>query len=324
MYNTIKLEKGLYSITGKTFTQALAELDPDANYENTELKGLDAFERQLKRFDIKVKGANSDKVEKFFLSTESAVLFPEYVRRTIKQGMDEASIMGSVAAAVTYTDGIDFRGLTLTKAGSTDVVSEGSSVPVTNVRLSSSNKTLTKFARRISCSYESIRKQKLEAFGVILRNLGATISRDVNGLAMTEITRGLTAQTLIGNELTYADLAAFWASMGECNMTTMVCTPDVMAKILAMDEMKYCIGDYMAGGTVQTPYGVTLVKCPQLTSGIAVGIDQSCGVEMVLGSDIVVDFNQLLSNQCKEVSCSIMVGFSVLTTGAVKTLKTVK
>ena len=62
MYNNIKLEKGLYSITGKTFTQALAELDPDENYENTELKGLDAFERQLKRFDIKVKGANSDRV----------------------------------------------------------------------------------------------------------------------------------------------------------------------------------------------------------------------------------------------------------------------
>ena len=96
MYNNIKLEKGLYSITGKTFTQALAELDPDANYENTELKGLDAFERQLKRFDIKVKGANSDRVEKFFISTESAVLFPEYIRRTVKQGMDEASIMGKV------------------------------------------------------------------------------------------------------------------------------------------------------------------------------------------------------------------------------------
>ena len=110
MYNNIKLEKGLYSITGKTFTQALAELDPDANYENTELKGLDAFERQLKRFDIKVKGANSDRVEKFFISTESAVLFPEYIRRTVKQGMDEASIMGKVAAAVSYTDGVDFRG----------------------------------------------------------------------------------------------------------------------------------------------------------------------------------------------------------------------
>ncbi len=131
MYNNIKLEKGLYSITGKTFTQALAELDPDANYENTELKGLDAFERQLKRFDIKVKGANSDRVEKFFISTESAVLFPEYIRRTVKQGMDEASIMGKVAAAVSYTDGVDFRGLNVTKSGSTDVVAEGGNVPMT-------------------------------------------------------------------------------------------------------------------------------------------------------------------------------------------------
>ena len=33
MYNNIKLEKGLYSITGKTFTQALAELDPDARVQ---------------------------------------------------------------------------------------------------------------------------------------------------------------------------------------------------------------------------------------------------------------------------------------------------
>ena len=225
MYNNIKLEKGLYSITGKTFTQALTELDPDANYENTELKGLDAFERQLKRFDIKVKGANSDRVEKFFISTESAVLFPEYIRRTVKQGMDEASIMGKVAAAVSYTDGVDFRGLNVTKSGSTDVVPEGGNVPMTTVRLSTNSKTLTKFARRLNCSFESVRKQKLEAFGVVLRNLGATISRDVNSFAMTEITRGITAQTLIGSELTYADLAAFWASMGEFNMTTMICTP---------------------------------------------------------------------------------------------------
>ena len=324
MYNNIKLEKGLYSITGKTFTQSLAELDPDANYENTELKGLDAFERQLKRFDIKVKGANSDRVEKFFISTESAVLFPEYIRRTVKQGMDEASIMGKVAAAVSYTDGVDFRGLNVTKSGSTDVVAEGGNVPMTTVRLSTASKTLTKFARRLNCSFESVRKQKLEAFGVVLKNLGATISRDVNSFAMTEITRGITAQTLIGSELTYADLAAFWASMGEFNMTTMICTPDVMAKILAMDEMKYCIGDYMAGGTVQTPYGVTLVKCPQLTGGIAVGIDQSSAVEMVLGGDVIVDYDKLITNQCNEIVCSVLAGFSVLTSGAVRTLKTTK
>lgn len=86
MYDTIKLEKGLYSITGKNFTEALEAIDPDSSYKGTELEGLDAFERQLKRFDIRISGKNSDKVEKFFLSTESAVLFPEYVCRTINRG----------------------------------------------------------------------------------------------------------------------------------------------------------------------------------------------------------------------------------------------
>ena len=99
MYTDIRLEKGLYSITGKTFTQALAELDPDSAYENTELKGLDAFERQLKRFDIKVKGANSDRVEKFFLSTEAAVLFPAFVRRAIQAGLNQASLTSQLTAA---------------------------------------------------------------------------------------------------------------------------------------------------------------------------------------------------------------------------------
>ena len=51
-FDNIKLEKGLYT-TGKSFTQALEEIDPSENYRGTSLEGLDAYERQLKRFDIK-------------------------------------------------------------------------------------------------------------------------------------------------------------------------------------------------------------------------------------------------------------------------------
>lgn len=322
MYTDIKLEKGLYSITGKTFTQALAELDPDSAYENTELKGLDAFERQLKRFDIKVKGANSDRVEKFFLSTQSAVLFPEYVRRAIKAGLNSVSILGQVAATTTYTDSMDFRGLTVTSDGESDVVAQCGELPVTTVKLAASSSALTKFARKLSCSYESIRKQRLEAFGVILRNLGAAIARDVNGLCMAQITSGITPSSIAGSDITYADLAAFWSSMSEFNMTTMVCKPETMAKILGLEQMKYCVGDYMASGMVKTPYGVTLVKCAQLESDVAVGIDKSCAVEAVFGTDVVVDFDKLISTQCSEIACSVTVGFSKLTDGAVKVLDT--
>jgi energy-converting hydrogenase Eha subunit B len=320
MYNNIKLEKGLYSITGKTFTQALEALDPDSNYAGTELAGLDAFERQLKRFDIRVKGADSDRVEKFFVSTESAVLFPEYVRRMIKAGMDEVSIIPNVAAAVTYTDSTDYRGLTVTSDGNSDQVSEAGTVPVTTVRLSATNLALTKYARRLSCSYESVRKHRLEAFGVILRNLGAAISRDVNKLIIDTLSAGAGEVELKGTSITYADLTAFWGAMTDCNMTTMVCSPAAMAEILGLSEMKYCIGEYMSGGTVDTPYGVTLVKSAEVEDVLCVGVDRNSAGEMVLGTDVIVDFDKLISTQCDEIAASVIVGFSKICPGAVKVL----
>ena len=82
-FENIKLDKGLYG-TGKGFLAELEKIDPSENYKGTSLENLDAFERQLKRFGIKVKGAGSDAVEKFFATTDSAVLFPEYVSRAVR------------------------------------------------------------------------------------------------------------------------------------------------------------------------------------------------------------------------------------------------
>lgn len=323
MYKDIKLEKGLYNITGKSFTKALTDLDPDENYKDTELEGLDAFERQLKRFDIKVQGENCDRVEKFFLSTESAVLFPEFVRRCIKEGMDKASILSEVVAATTHTDEITYRGLTMTKSGADTAVAEGASLPSTSVRLTSSGINLSKFARKLSCTYESIRKHRIETFAVILKDLGAQISRAVNKQAVSVLSGGVSPSTLIGETLTYADLAEFWASMDAYDMTTMLCSPTDMATILAFDEMKYCVSDYMTSGMVKTPYGVTIVKCTGVDDGLAIGVDKNCALEMIYGTDIIVDFDKLISTQCDEIACSITVGFSKIATGAVKTLETV-
>jgi len=320
MYNNIRLEKSLYTITGKTFTQALAELDPDSAYENTELKGLDAFERQLKRFDIHVSGSGSDRVEKFFISAESAVLFPEFVRRSIKKGMDDANVAGKVCAAVSYSDSPDFRGLTVIKTGSTDVVTEGSEMPVTKVRLSTISNSLTKYARKLSCSYEAVKKQRIESLAVVLRSLGATIARDVNALCMKNISQSVTPTDIAGDTITFADLAAFWGSMTDHDMDIMVCTPATMANILSMTEMKGCTTEFVDKGMVKTPFGVTLIKCNQLTRDQIIGVDSSCAAEMIFGSDVVVDFDKLISAQCEDISCSVTVGFSVLTEDAVKVL----
>ena len=104
-YDSIRLEKGMYQTSGKSFTQVLESLDPSEQYQGTSLEGLDAFQRQLKRFDIRVKGAHSDNVEKFFSTMESAVLFPEFVSRVVRSGMEEHNPLPDILATVNMSEG---------------------------------------------------------------------------------------------------------------------------------------------------------------------------------------------------------------------------
>ena len=107
-YDNLKLEKGLYT-TGKSFTQALEALDPSENYVGTELEGLDAYQRQLKRFNIKVSGFDSDCVAKFFTTSDSAALFPEYISRAVRQGIDSNNTVDKIVATTTTIDSLDYR-----------------------------------------------------------------------------------------------------------------------------------------------------------------------------------------------------------------------
>lgn len=110
-FDNIHLEKGMYHEAGRSFTQVLEQLDPSEGYRGTPLENTDAFQRQLKRFGIRVKGAGSDTVEKFFSTFESAVLFPEFLARAVRQGMDEANILPAITATVTRIDAMDYRSI---------------------------------------------------------------------------------------------------------------------------------------------------------------------------------------------------------------------
>ena len=120
--------------------------------------------------------------------------------------------------------------------------------------------------------------------------------------------------------ISYGTLASFWASMADYDMDVMLCAPGLMAEILALNEMKYCVTDFMSSGKVVTPYGVTLIKCSGMTADTALGLDSKCAAEVVFGSDVIVDYDKLISNQCDEIAASVLCGFSVLTSGAVKKL----
>ena len=178
-YENLKLEKGMYAQSGKSFSKVLESLDPSENYRGTALEGLDAFQRQLKRFDIHVKGAGSDMVEKFFHTTDSAVLFPEFVSRVVRQGM-ESDILPEITATTTNFDGMDYRTIASVPTDDDKAlrrVEEGAVLPTTAIRTQENLVKLHKRGRMLVASYEAIRFQRLDLFSVTLRQIGAYIAR---------------------------------------------------------------------------------------------------------------------------------------------------
>ena len=80
-YDNLKLEKGMYRQEGMSFTQVLESLDPSENYRGTALENTDAFQRQLKRFGIRAKGAGSSGV---FVENRDILPFNEGIATSLR------------------------------------------------------------------------------------------------------------------------------------------------------------------------------------------------------------------------------------------------
>ena len=179
-YDNLKLDKGMYREAGRSFSQVLESQDPSERYKGTSLEGLDAFQRQLKRFGIRVKGESSDPVEAFFRTSDAAVLFPEYIARAVKVGMEEANILPDITATQTVIEGMDYRSITSEAGGEEKKlkpVNEGAAIPSTTIKVQSNLVKLKKRGRMLVASYEAVRFQKLDLFSVTLRQIGAHIAR---------------------------------------------------------------------------------------------------------------------------------------------------
>lgn len=319
MYNDIKLEKGLYNLSGKSFTAALEELDPTSAYCGTPLEKLDAFERQLKRFNIRVKGSDCDSVEKFFTSTESAVLFPEFVTRSIRKGFDD-TILSSVCAVKTVVNSGQYLGCVLGDSTAYDVCSQGETLPTATVTESSAATVLAKYGRLISASYESIRQQRLDVFGVMLRSVGVRLAAAVVKKAVEVLADG--ADEVSTTELTYADLAELYGKFESFDMTTVIASPALAAKIAAMDQLSDSSAD--ADGRFILPFGSELIKTSAAGADTIIGIDRDYALEFITSTELVMETDKLIDRQLDQMTASITCGFRKITPDAVKVLKITK
>lgn len=333
-FNEIKLEKGMYSQTGKNFTQVLESLDPSENYKGTPYEGMDAYQRQLSRFDIRVKGAGSDRVEKFFSTADSSVLFPEYVSRSVKTGMEEGNVLPSIAASITNIDGMDYRSI-YSDAGDSDKklihVSEGGSIPETTIRSSDHLVKLNKRGRMLVATYEAIRFQRLDLFSVMLRQIGNYIMRQHLLDAIDVIVYGdendnnaavySVGDDVIGGtegQISYEALVNFWNQFDPYTMNTMLVAPDAMAKILQCSQFQNPLAglNFQGSGQPGSPMGATLIKTSLLSPGKIIGLDKNYALEMVTAGDVCVEYDRLIDRQLERAAITSISGFAKLYTGA--------
>ena len=303
-YENITIEKGMYLEKGG-LTGALEKLDPSENYKGTSLEGLDAFQRQLKRFGIKVSGPDSDCVEKFYRTS-----------------------IGDIVAATTHIDGMDYRSIT-SEPGETElglqVVNEGSAIPETNVTVQSNLVNLRKHGRMLVASYEALRFQRIDMFSVTLRQIGAYISRSLLNDAVNVLINGdgnsnpaSTYTAAASTAIAYDDIIKLWGELTPYSLNTIIAPTEQMKMLLTMPEMKdsFAGHNFHKTGDMITPLGANLIHAPDMTAGKIIGLDKNFALELVIAADVMTEYDKLIDQQLERAAISCIAGFSKVIRGA--------
>ena len=337
-YDNLKLEKGMYRQEGMSFTQVLESLDPSENYRGTALEGTDAFQRQLKRFGIRAKGAGSSSVEKFFRTSDSAVLFPEYIARTVRQGMEENDILPDIVATTTVIDSLDYRSIysnPTDDAKSLQDVAEGAEIPTTEISTKDHLVSLTKRGRMLVASYEALRFQKLDLFSVMLRQIGAYIQQqqladavnviingDGNDNGAKQYTIGTSPISGTKGTLGYDQLVEFWSQFHPYTMNTILCSSSTMTKMLKVPELQNPLTglNFQGTGKLTTPLGAQLHRTNALADGVIIGLDKRYALELVRAGDVMVEYDKLIDRQLERAAITSISGFGKICDGAMGVL----
>ena len=337
-YDNLRLEKGMYRQGGMSFTQVLESLDPSENYRGTALEGTDAFQRQLKRFGIRAKGAGSSPVEKFFATMDSAVLFPEYIARTVRAGMEENDILPSIVATTTVIDAMDYRSIySVPDEADKELkdVAEGTAIPTTEVKTREHLVSLTKRGRMLVASYEAIRFQKLDLFGVMLRQIGTYIQKqqladavnvlmngDGNSNGAKTFTVGTSPMSGTKGKLTYDQMVEFWGRFDPYTMNTILCSTGTMTDILKVSELQNPLTglNFQGTGKLTTPLGAQLHRTSAVEDGLIIGLDNRYALELVKAGEVMVEYDKLIDQQLERAAISSISGFAKICDGAAAVL----
>ena len=134
----------------------------------------DALEILLQIHGIKAFGTSTDKVEKFWQSSQTAVLFPIYVTNRIYATAMRAGLVPQFIAETTVIDGLDFRKIYLEdseKDRQMAITSRGAEAPSKHFKVKKEDVSLIKFMIQVDFDYESIYNTPLNLYNTALARI---------------------------------------------------------------------------------------------------------------------------------------------------------
>ena len=265
---------------------------------------------------------------------DSAVLFPEYIARTVRQGMEENDILPNITATTTVIDAMDYRSIYSVPTDEDKQlqdVEEGAQIPETEVKTKEHLVSLTKRGRMLVASYEALRFQKLDLFGVMLRQIGAHIQKqqlmdavnvlkngDGNDNAAAVFTVGSTPISGTKGTLGYDQLVEFWGLCDPYTMNTLLCSTNTMTKMLKIPELQNPLTglNFQGTGKLTTPLGAQLHRTSAVADGVIIGLDNRYALEQVRAGDVLVEYDKLIDRQLERAAITSIAGFGKICDGA--------
>ena len=246
----LKLEIGMYDEAarrGKSFSEWLETYRVEKGQEPSAYYGLTQYERELKRLsclrkgedppltafemelqehDIKAFGLYTDRVEKFFQTADTSVLFPEFMSNRVYAGALSASIVPEFAAVTSVISGLDFRKLYLedTESGrQLKKTARGAEFPQTQIKAGKQSISLAKYGRTILFDYEVVYATPINIYAVALQRIGKQIGLDESDALIEALLNGdgngnglqseQTRQTATSGSIVKKDIISFASAL---------------------------------------------------------------------------------------------------------------
>lgn len=293
-----------------------------------------AFEIQLAHHGIKAFGSQTDKVEKFFSTGESAVLFPAFLANRLVAGLLMSSLVNEFVAFSETIDAINYQKVTLedTEADrQLRQVNEGDEFPGVRIKLGKEMVMLKKYGRYLEASYEAIKGQNLNVLGTFIARIGQQLGIDetddliyvaVNGDGNSNAA-GTTIETATSGTIALADVIN-WA-VGTDGTNT-VPAPYGITKFVG--RKKWLAKYYTTLAGMNNPsdqFGFIGINLPRsyewersaVTLDTFIGVDNRNALANLNMGEPLVESEKLIRKQINGTALSVYSGFMVLDNNAV-------